>query len=234
MFAGEQYDSALNLYYNRARYLNTTTGRFINTDIYEGNDQDPKSLHRYLYDDGDPVDSVDPSGLTPLTNFIAQLAARGVQIAASVYGTLAHGVIEADIEQHFPGETFLEVEVSGGEIDVIILSAGFAHLYEIKPVGGTVDPTKQINRYLTALGSTFGGWPVIPGSLAFNDDIRGPLIIERIKYETAGAGIIYYEPYLPNNNLTLSPAPLPSLNTLTLTLYVATALLIAVLSPVPD
>ena len=28
LFAGEQFDPDLNLYYNRARYLNTTTGRF--------------------------------------------------------------------------------------------------------------------------------------------------------------------------------------------------------------
>ena len=28
LFAGEQYDPALGLYYNRARYLNTITGRF--------------------------------------------------------------------------------------------------------------------------------------------------------------------------------------------------------------
>lgn len=97
-------------------------------------------------------------------------------------------------------------------------------------MGGKVDPTKQINRYLAALGSTFGGFPLIPGALTFNDDIRGPLIVERIKYNTAGAGIVYYEPYLPNNNFTLSPAPVPfaALYTITLVAMVAiTALTLA-------
>jgi RHS repeat-associated protein len=62
LFAGEQYDPALSLYYNRARYLNTTTGRFWTMDTYEGDDQEPLSLHKYLYTEGDPVDNVDPCG----------------------------------------------------------------------------------------------------------------------------------------------------------------------------
>jgi RHS repeat-associated protein len=32
LFAGEQFDADLNLYYNRAQYLNTSTGRFWTTD----------------------------------------------------------------------------------------------------------------------------------------------------------------------------------------------------------
>jgi RHS repeat-associated protein len=35
-FAGEQFDPDLGLYYNRARYLNTSTGRFWDMDSYEG------------------------------------------------------------------------------------------------------------------------------------------------------------------------------------------------------
>jgi RHS repeat-associated protein len=62
LFAGEQYDSDLHLYYNRARYLNVSTGRFWSMDTYEGDDQDPPSLHKYLYAEGDPVDGMDPSG----------------------------------------------------------------------------------------------------------------------------------------------------------------------------
>ena len=62
LFAGEQYDPALNLYYNRARYLNTTTGRFWSMDTNEGDDQSPISLHKYLYASGNPVNRMDPSG----------------------------------------------------------------------------------------------------------------------------------------------------------------------------
>jgi len=62
LFAGEQFDPALNLYYNRARYLNTTTGRFWSMDTYDGDDQEPLSLHKYLYAENDPVDNIDPCG----------------------------------------------------------------------------------------------------------------------------------------------------------------------------
>jgi len=62
LFAGEQYDPDLHLYYNRARYLNTNTGRFWTMDSDEGDLQTPLSLHEYLYAEGDPADNTDPSG----------------------------------------------------------------------------------------------------------------------------------------------------------------------------
>jgi RHS repeat-associated protein len=62
LFAGEQFDPALGLYYNRARYYNQQIGRFWSMDTYEGNDRDPLSLHKYLYAGSDPVDILDPSG----------------------------------------------------------------------------------------------------------------------------------------------------------------------------
>lgn len=62
LFAGEAYDSALGLYYNRARDLNTQTGRFMSMDTVEGDTQDPLSLHRYIHAEQDPVNNLDPSG----------------------------------------------------------------------------------------------------------------------------------------------------------------------------
>ena len=62
LFAGEQFDPDLNLYYSRARYLNTSTGRFMNMDSLEGDSDSPSSLHKYLYAGGDPVNNTDPSG----------------------------------------------------------------------------------------------------------------------------------------------------------------------------
>ena len=62
LFAGEQYDPDLSLYYNRARYLNVSTGKFWSMDTFEGDDESPLSLHKYLYSYGDPIDVVDPSG----------------------------------------------------------------------------------------------------------------------------------------------------------------------------
>ena len=231
LFAGEQYDPDLGLYYNRARYLDTHLGRFWGMDTDEGDEEDPLSLHKYLYASANPVNEVDPSGKTPLTSFIAQLAAHGVQIAAQVYGTMVHASIEADLEQQFPGMVYPEFVVAGGEIDAIILAGGAAHVFEIKPVGGTVNPTKQIKRYIAALGATFLGFPVIPGSLSINGDVRGPLLVERVKYNSAGAGIIYYEPYLPNNNFTISPVPIGAVLTAALMTFVGLSVTMGALGP---
>lgn len=49
LYAGQQYDPDLGLYYNRARYLDTDTGRFWTRDGDYGNNEDPLSLHKYLY-----------------------------------------------------------------------------------------------------------------------------------------------------------------------------------------
>jgi RHS repeat-associated protein len=62
LYAGEQFDTSLGLYYNRARYLNTNTGRFWTMDAYEGDRYDPASLHKYTYASSDPINGTDPSG----------------------------------------------------------------------------------------------------------------------------------------------------------------------------
>ena len=62
LFAGEQFDSDLGLYYNRARYLNVSTGRFWSADTFEGDPASPLSLHKYLYGASDPINHIDPSG----------------------------------------------------------------------------------------------------------------------------------------------------------------------------
>jgi len=62
LYRGEQYDSDLGLYYLRARYYNPATGRFLSRDPEDGIENDPVTLHKYLYSSGDPVNRVDPSG----------------------------------------------------------------------------------------------------------------------------------------------------------------------------
>jgi RHS repeat-associated protein len=78
LYAGEQFDPDLGLYYNRARYLNTGTGRFWTMDSYEGNDYDPHTLHKYLYAIANPANRVDPSGLASVAEetFKSQLVSQ--------------------------------------------------------------------------------------------------------------------------------------------------------------
>ena len=88
LFAGEQFDPDLNLYYNRARYLNTTIGRFWSMDTYEGNDEDPQSLHKYLYAENNPANSTDPSGRQ--IDDILATAAFSVGLGATIGGGLGY------------------------------------------------------------------------------------------------------------------------------------------------
>jgi RHS repeat-associated protein len=78
LYSGEQFDPDLNLYYNRARYLNTSTGRFWSMDTEEGESNDPLSLHKYLYAGGDPIDRLDPSG----RDFLDTLGAAAISVGS--------------------------------------------------------------------------------------------------------------------------------------------------------
>jgi RHS repeat-associated protein len=84
LFAGEQYDPALSLYYNRARYLNTTTGRFWSMDTNEGSQQSPVSLHKYLYASSDPVNRRDPTGHEDIAELTTSFAINNTLNALSV------------------------------------------------------------------------------------------------------------------------------------------------------
>lgn len=48
--------------YLRARYYDPATGSFNRLDPYAGNQNDPQSLHKYLYTHGNPIMGIDPSG----------------------------------------------------------------------------------------------------------------------------------------------------------------------------
>jgi RHS repeat-associated protein len=71
LFAGEQFDSDLNLYYLRARYAEPNRGRFWTPDSFEGFASDPASLHRYTFNQNDPVNRLDPSGHVSLAETFA-------------------------------------------------------------------------------------------------------------------------------------------------------------------
>jgi RHS repeat-associated protein len=76
LFAGEQWDSDLKFYFLRARYLKADTGRFWSADTHEGIQEEPISLHRYLYCGADPVNHLDPSG----NSFLPQVLITFAQV----------------------------------------------------------------------------------------------------------------------------------------------------------
>ena len=174
LFAGEQFDPDLNLYDNRARYLNVSTGRFWTMDTYEGNDEDPLSIHKYLYVDADPVDNTDPCGrcLPSIGN----------------WGDIVQQVIFADFEEKTGGvglnvniNTILGKTVPSGGllpdlIDPNTLSEfGIGQVYEIKSVYSELAAQAKVALYVSVLnfygrntglkwipGVTYIAPPIIP------------------------------------------------------------------------
>src|SRR5262249_25961173 len=128
LYSGEQFDPDLNLYYNRARYLNVNTGRFWSMDPFEGNLQDPLSLHKFLYVASEPVSYLDPSG---------KLAASNL-----VYGNIVHKKIGDDCELRYPEcvsdtsvKVILDIKIPGGLLRPDLTDTLYHLVYEIKPVG---------------------------------------------------------------------------------------------------
>ena len=70
LFAGEQFDPALGIYYNRARYYDQRQGRFWTMDTDAGIGETPQTLHKYLYTSGDPLSYSDPSGQSLVSTLV--------------------------------------------------------------------------------------------------------------------------------------------------------------------
>ena len=77
-YCGEQFDETTGLYYLRARYMDTSTGRFISQDSYAGSISEPVSLHKYLYANANPVSNSDPSGYNTMADFETATGIQGV------------------------------------------------------------------------------------------------------------------------------------------------------------
>jgi len=85
-YTGEQLDRSLDQYYLRARYYDQSSGRFTQLDTFQGWEEDPTTLHKYLYANADPVTYTDPTGNFGLANIGASLNVRGVLSTAATTG----------------------------------------------------------------------------------------------------------------------------------------------------
>src|SRR5690606_2196327 len=63
-YTGEQTDVTGNVYL-RARYYNPLDGRFLSRDTWDGDVNNPLSLNRWNYVNGNPINLTDPTGNTP-------------------------------------------------------------------------------------------------------------------------------------------------------------------------
>jgi RHS repeat-associated protein len=106
LFAGEMLDPNSGFYYNRARWMDPSVGRFASMDTFEGLEFEPGTLHKYLYATADPVNSIDPTGLQT----VAEVAIVGAIITA-IWANIA-----------FPQTTIL------GRVKVTLMGAVFGAL----------------------------------------------------------------------------------------------------------
>jgi RHS repeat-associated protein len=104
LFAGEQFDPSLALYYNRTRYLNASIGRFVSMDTWSGRPRLPLTLNKYLYASANPVNVTDPSGRFNLGEIAVSFVVFGVinQISEAGYrqltGSKQYHKYQADTE----------------------------------------------------------------------------------------------------------------------------------------
>lgn len=90
-YTGEMYDATAGQYYLRARYYEPENGRFNTVDSWEGNQEEPISLHKYLYCHADPINNIDPTGL--FTQKFGYLAEDAIQQIYAIDHPLDEGHI---------------------------------------------------------------------------------------------------------------------------------------------
>jgi RHS repeat-associated protein len=76
-FTGEPLDPNSGFQYHRARWMDPGVGRFVGMDTFGGREEDPSSLHKYLYVSANPINFVDPTGHEGEGGVAGTLAAIG-------------------------------------------------------------------------------------------------------------------------------------------------------------
>lgn len=120
-FAGREWDGDAALYYNRARWLDAQTGRFISEDPigFAGGDA---NLYRYAY--GDPANSRDPSGLSPAITFnVGNLSSIWQQIPLTIPNVTLESVKLVPLPTVGPSDN----DVHGLHYDPMVVPVGGHH-----------------------------------------------------------------------------------------------------------
>jgi RHS repeat-associated protein len=152
LFTGEQFDSALGLYFLRARYQNTHIGRFWTMDEFEGFSENPVTLHKYLYCSADPVSHLDPSGNLVFTSNLR-------------YGRAVHRLISEDFAEKaidpftdrglstIIGRVILYGRLRPDLIEFGQLPVVPPQLFEIKASGSFIQGQVKLQFYLSMLNA---------------------------------------------------------------------------------
>ena len=88
-YNGEYYNAATGMIYLRARFYAPEMNRFAQKDLLRGSAFAPKSLNRYVYCANNPVNFIDPSGMS-----IRDWGKKVVDGAKNIWNTVTTGVKE--------------------------------------------------------------------------------------------------------------------------------------------
>jgi RHS repeat-associated protein len=142
LYAGEQFDPDLGLYYNRARFLDVRNDRFVSGDAFEGYSEVPVSLHRYVYAESNPLNRFDPSGYTSgLSNF-----AIGFMVEAFVAGQYP-GCWNGTVESLSVGNCDFELFKRRPDL----ANTTFGDVFEVKPAKRFAEGRIQVSDYVREL-----------------------------------------------------------------------------------
>jgi hypothetical protein len=121
------------------RNYDTTLGRFISFDTFEGYRGDPLTLQRYVYGANDPVNNIDPSGHTT-----KEQGKSAHKIISAIY-KLDHqnAVVDISIKPYSGGKKLLAdiINYTGETVDTGLLA-------EIKTPGEAKEGDTQLAGYL--------------------------------------------------------------------------------------
>lgn len=162
VFTGKEIDWNTGLVYFGARYYDPDTARFINQDDYLGEQEEPPSLHRYLYAYSNPLVYVDEDGNASVGTMIDNAAegcsgagCYGWAFLKTAYSASTLGFASVHDPQR---DAYDEGKISGAEYAVKGIGGGGA-LVAANVLTGRAAGAAMVGRSLlaqTAIGASTG------------------------------------------------------------------------------
>jgi len=148
-YGGQQWDGDVGMYFQRARYYQPGIGRFWTMDTWDGQNNEPLSLHKYLYGSCDPVNRLDPSGHGNIL-----FARTGKRVEKEIQRDFEFWSIDPKMDRTVNEVLNLPVNfpVFGAlKPDLVERGSSPCQVYEIKAVGDFLEGRVKLQLYLWTL-----------------------------------------------------------------------------------
>ena len=131
-FAGEAFDTTTNLAYHRARWMDSRVGRFTGMDRAEADDDDPRSVTRYVYGENEPTRLTDPTGFD-----VADIG------SVPQIGNTPH-ILPSGSTTSAPGPVFADYNDAERQAEADVLQGSLSHRTSVLNIG---DPPVNASVY---------------------------------------------------------------------------------------